>query len=196
MKRLITFGCSHTFGEGLQNPQEESWPFKLSKLFNLDLINLSEGGASNRLLQHKIFNFNFDSDDLVIILWTYADRYHFLTSQKDTSPLINAWSKHELAEKWYKYFHNEYNQKFDNQTIVNQVNLFLKEKNLKTYNMLVSNQYSYFYQKTNLSKLDINFENDYLLKYERSSDGWHMGSEGHEILARDIYKRITKKSLL
>lgn len=196
MKRLVTFGCSHTFGEGLLNPNNESWPKKLAELLNVELKNYGVGGASNRKIQHTILNSKLTKDDLVIILWTYADRYHFFEDKKNESPLINVWSKNIHSKYWYQYFHTEYNEKFDNQTIINQVNLYLKDKNIVTYNLLVSNEYKYYYDITDLKSLDLDFTKDYLNKYERSSDGWHMGSLGHESFGNDIYKRISEKTLL
>jgi len=196
LSRLITFGCSHTFGEGLDNPNKESWPVKLSKLLDKPLINKGIGGCSNRKIQHNVIQTDFNKDDIVIILWTYADRYHFFTDEKNEAPLINVWSKNKHSLNWYKYFHTEYNETFDNKTIVNQVNLYLKEKGIEPYNFLVSNEYQYYYDITNLKTIDIDFTHEYLNKYERSKDGWHMGSKGHKTLARDIYKRISEKVLL
>ena len=59
-----------------------------------------------------------------------------------------------------------------------------------------SNEYQYYYDITNLKTIDIDFTHEYLNKYERSKDGWHMGSKGHKTLARDIYKRISENVLL
>lgn len=79
--RLITFGCSFTFGTGLPDckegsatPSNQGWPAILSKKLNLDLVNVSASGASNFEILHNIINFDFQSSDTVIIMWTYFAR--------------------------------------------------------------------------------------------------------------------------
>jgi len=195
MSRLITLGCSHTICEGLENPSKDSWPSILSKKFNKKLINLAEKGGSNRTIQHNIYTFEFKQDDIVIILWTYPDRYHFFKDKNNHTGLINSWGKGR-SEIWFKDFHTEYNEKFDNQTIVNQVNLFLKDKNIKMYNILVSSDFKYYFDITDSNIIDIDFTKKYLEKYPRGIDGWHLGIDGNYNFAMDIYNNINKKELL
>ena len=45
MSRLITFGCSNTFGEGLHNAND-AWPVQLSNLLDIECINLGRSGNS------------------------------------------------------------------------------------------------------------------------------------------------------
>ncbi len=39
MNRLITFGCSLTYGSALENPND-AWPNQLASKWNLDLVNV------------------------------------------------------------------------------------------------------------------------------------------------------------
>lgn len=194
MSRLITLGCSHTLCEGVKT-KKETWPFILSKKFNKKLINLGESGGSNRTIQHSVYTFEFQQDDIVIILWTYPDRYHFFKDKDNHTGLINSWGKGR-SEVWFKDFHTTYNEKFDNQTIVNQVNLFLKNKNIKLYNLLVSSEFDYYFDITNSDTIGIDFTKDYLEKYPRGTDGWHMGDEGNYNFAMEIYHILDSKSIL
>ena len=148
MSRLITLGCSHTFGDGLKNPPIGSWPTVLSNKFDKELINLAESGGSNRTIQHKVYTFEFKEDDIVTILWTYPDRYHFFQDRYTNTGCINSWGTTDVANAWFKYFHTSYNERFDNQTIVNQVNLFLKNAGIKVYNLLVSPEFDYYFDIT------------------------------------------------
>ena len=50
--------------------------------------------------------------------------YDFFKDKNTHTGLINSWGTGR-SETWFKEFHTTYNEKFDNQTIVNQVNLFL-----------------------------------------------------------------------
>jgi len=195
MSRLITLGCSHTICEGLETPSKDSWPSILSKKLDKELINLAEAGGSNRTIQHNIYTFEFQKDDTVIILWTYSDRYHFFKNKNTHTGLINSWGTGR-SETWFKEFHTTYNEKFDNQTIVNQVNLFLKNKNIKLYNLLVSSEFDYYFDITDSVIVDIDFTKKYLKKYPRGIDGWHMGVEGNYNFAMDIYNNIITKELL
>ena len=195
MSRLITLGCSHTICEGLENPSDDSWPSILSNKFNKELINLAEAGGSNRTIQHNIYKFEFKKDDVVIILWTYPDRYHFFKDKNTHTGLINSWGT-DRSETWFREFHTNYNEKFDNQTIVNQVNLFLKNKSIKFYNLLVSSEFDYYFDITDSDIINIDFTKKYLEKYPRGIDGWHMGVEGNYNFGMDIYNNITKRELL
>lgn len=192
MSRLITLGCSHTYGEGVSNPSRESWPAVLSKKLDMELINLGRPGASNRVIQHNVCNFSFVEDDTVIILWTYPDRYHFFIDEENDTGLINIWGKGR-SEMWFKNFHTEYSERFDNKTIVNQVNLYLKDKGINTINLLVSSEFKYYFDMTDLNTFDIYFTEDYLAKYSRGEDKWHMGSEGNYDYAMSIYYHMKTK---
>ena len=195
MSRLITLGCSHTYCEGVSNPSSESWPSVLSNKLDKELINLGSPGASNRSIQHSIFYFSFKSDDTVIILWTYPDRYHFFLDKERDTGLINSWGKGR-SEIWFKDFHTEHSERFDNKTIVNQVNLYLKDKGINVINLLVSAKFNYYFDITNLITFDIDFTKDYLGKYPRGIDDWHMGTEGNYNYAMSIYNSMVPKPVI
>jgi hypothetical protein len=195
MSRLITLGCSHTYCEGVLNPSDESWPSVLSNKLDKELINLGSPGASNRSIQHNIINFTFELDDTVIILWTYPDRYHFFLDKERDTGLINIWGKGR-SEIWFKDFHTEYSEKFDNKTIVNQVNLFLKDKGINVLNLLVSSEFKYYFDITDLNTIDIDFTKEFLQKYPRGIDNWHMGVEGNYNYAMSIYNSMGTKPVI
>lgn len=90
IRRLITHGCSFTYGEELTDPALSSWPRLVADHFGLELINLAKPAYSNDLmlgdmLQTKL-NPNvgtpgermaWDYHDLVIIGWTSHIRMGF-----------------------------------------------------------------------------------------------------------------------
>lgn len=195
MSRLITLGCSHTYCEGVSNPSRESWPAVLSNKLDKELINLGSPGASNRSIQHNVFNFSFKLNDTVIIMWTYSDRYHFFRDKKRDTGLINIWGKGR-SEVWFKDFHTKYSERFDNKTIVNQVNLYLKDKGINAINLLVSSEFKYYFDITALTTFDIDFTKDYLQKYPRGIDKWHLGKMGNYNYAMNIYNNIITKPII
>ena len=91
--RLLAYGCSNTFGEGLDdiwhhdpslkygnnsgNPSRYAWPRELGKLMNFDEVhNHAEGGASNKKIWLNILQTNIDPiTDTVVVQWTFVDRY-------------------------------------------------------------------------------------------------------------------------
>jgi len=93
MKRLIVFGCSNTYGEGLldcgdasnnwagDEPSKLGWPNQLATMMGIStVINLGIGGASNKHISNSLLNkagddfFNPDTD-VVVFLWSYFNRH-------------------------------------------------------------------------------------------------------------------------
>lgn len=94
-KRLIAFGCSHTYGEALpdcwdkdknmhgKEPSKLSWPYVLQQNTKFtEVINLGWPGASNKRIAKKILDFEFEEGDTAIILWTRTAR-HTIYKNKD-----------------------------------------------------------------------------------------------------------------
>ena len=91
--RLLAYGCSNTFGEGLDDiwhhdpnhkfgfnkgePSRYAWPRELAKLMHFDtVLNLAEGGASNKKIWLNILQTPMDPiKDTVVVQWTFFDRY-------------------------------------------------------------------------------------------------------------------------
>jgi len=86
MSRLITFGCSYTYGEGLpdvkripiidqpSSPSKLGWASLLSQNLGLELVNMGYPGSSNTEILYNILTFDFKEDDTVIIMWTHPVR--------------------------------------------------------------------------------------------------------------------------
>jgi hypothetical protein len=88
--RIVAFGCSFTYGHGLPDcydvtinrsgfsASKLAWPQILANEMNADCINMSQPGASNKEILHTLLNFNFDASDVVIIMWSFIDRWCIL----------------------------------------------------------------------------------------------------------------------
>jgi len=85
MARLIAFGCSFTYGHGLEDcfiennrpgfePSKFAWPSELAKLLELDYVNSSEPGCSNQEMLRRILSTSYQKDDIVVVLWTHYSR--------------------------------------------------------------------------------------------------------------------------
>jgi len=87
IKRIVAFGDSCTRGEGLPDvPEAEytpdipwskySWPELLAAKLEVPCINQGQGAASNRLIAHYLWNFDIQPTDLVVVLWTFPERFY------------------------------------------------------------------------------------------------------------------------
>ena len=69
-KRLITHGCSFTYGEELSNPSASCWPRLIADSLDIELLNLAKPSYSNDGILEDISAIDLGPDDLVIICWT------------------------------------------------------------------------------------------------------------------------------
>ena len=76
-KRLITHGCSFTYGEELSDPSASSWPSLLADRLSLNLSNLAKPGYNNDGIIEDILELDLGMDDLVIVSWTSYIRIMF-----------------------------------------------------------------------------------------------------------------------
>ena len=79
MNRLVTFGCSLTYGSSIRR-SNDAWAQPTSNPKNLELINMGIPGASTKRIWWEILNFDFNKNDTVVVLWTHMDRWCILKS--------------------------------------------------------------------------------------------------------------------
>ena len=91
--RLVVFGCSYTYGEGLldcgdasnnwkgDKPSKLGWPNQLATMMGIDqVVNYGIGGQGNKRILHELFEketaglINPDTD-VVVILWSFFNRH-------------------------------------------------------------------------------------------------------------------------
>lgn len=108
MSRLITFGCSFTYGHGLidcfkdcTKPSNLGWAPKLATLLNRSLVNISSPGASNLEILYNILNFNFEKEDIVVIMWSLPLR-DLVFKKRLFDPRPFTPYKVLLNKPWYK----------------------------------------------------------------------------------------------
>ncbi len=95
MNRLVAFGCSNTYGEGLtdcwvdkngqptmkqkgshgQKPSKYAWPRLVSDDLGRKCVNFAVPGASNKHILDIILHTKYVKGDIVVVMWSYFDRY-------------------------------------------------------------------------------------------------------------------------
>ncbi len=153
--RLITFGCSITFGNGLKDcfdvklkcmgdePSHYAWPQLVANKLGLECVNLSMSGSSNKLILKRIQDFDFCKNDLVIIMWTYTNRYTifhndgFVEQGKEASfTSIGAWVEEKMSKAYYRFLYDTYDGCYDLYTRANYAKLYLDSLGIKNHHLL------------------------------------------------------------
>ncbi len=103
MRRLVTFGCSFTYGSGLKQ-RKRAWPYLVGETLLKDgtvyakkVINKGIPGASNLEILCEILTFDFHYNDVVVIMWSLPFRDLAFTKKKWEQ--IGLWSKGPHLDK-------------------------------------------------------------------------------------------------
>jgi hypothetical protein len=198
--RLIAFGCSITYGHGLQDcikdqyhpgdyPSKYAWPQLLSDKLNLECINCSSPGASNKEIAYRIQNFKFDRNDLVFVLWSYLERFCIVEEDKTITPL-GPWFDEKKSKVYFKHLHNNYDSLIDFYTRANWAKLYLDKINIKNYHLtLLFKKIAVMPNWNHVDFLPIDIER-IRSKYPKAQDNAHPGHESHESISTEIFKAI------
>lgn len=197
MSRLIVFGCSLAYGVGLPDcwpwsenepPSKFSWTQLTADAMNRHLVNKSISGASNKLIWNKIYNFKFKVDDIVIISWSFPDRYSVLRSP---------WKWHNLhhnqmdidtrSAAYYNELHSFYDSYAMSRLYVDHANRILKDMNLTVYHLIPDVQYSFMMNGIETVPLYMSMYED---DYPKALDNDHLGVEGQVAFATDLLNII------
>lgn len=198
INRIVTFGCSLTFGYYLEDcpkdsltPSKFSWPSVLAKKLNKPVLNLSEQGSSNKQIWKSIVDANLTEFDCVIVLWSHIERWCVFLSEEEKNK-IGPWNSlaNKRSNAFFKYFFNSYDMNIDMSMRSSYVQLYLDRLNIKHYQMISRPMYyPPKYKWNNVEYLPIDYG-----KIRNSnplaSDNKHPGREAHEIYANEIYKYI------
>lgn len=160
-KRVISFGDSFTRGDDLHDctsdkpftPWEEhtagaskfTWPALLADNLGIDYQSYAFGGCSNDTILRSILycleNKLINSDDLLLLNWTWVDRIDFFDNSQDEvyykkSPDCFWNTLHPMDDSkenhhhYYKNLHSEFYAKFNSLK-----NISLAQQLLKSYNI-------------------------------------------------------------
>ncbi len=209
MNRLLAFGCSLTYGTGLDdcwyknagdlNSSKLAWPSFLGKELSRKVCNFGICGGSNKHIWYTILNTKIKKSDLVITLWTTPDRYCFLKEDKTVQRLLpsdlnrRVGSNRRITEFYYKNLHSDYDSQIDTVCRINYINYYLKSKGIQNYNFIDTSCHSGgdegFINETKWNEVNIipvKFDN----KLGLALDKFHPSRHAQEKLSNDMLKFI------
>lgn len=199
-KRLITFGCSNTYGQGLSDcynditsPSKLAWPQLLADKLDYECINLSIPSASNVLILHSISNFNFKKSDLIIVLWSYPNRYTKLLSETKYDNSIFPWKLDKISKFFFKNIYNDYDATIKSLCYIIAAQQILINYDLEYYFCFCEH---YEFKKVN-SKLSSFIKpvftetwNSHRHNYPKALDNSHAGLEAQQNYSNMLYNSI------
>lgn len=208
--RLIAFGCSLTYGHGLpdcwdpveQQPLDKSssfaWPEVVAKKLNLTCINTSFPGASNKEILFKLQNFDFHSNDVVAIQWTFPDRSCIIPTADNI--FIGAMFDHSIyhriipgntdtVSKSFYFSYHDVDATIDSYTRIEHANLYLKSRGINAVHFLVDRRFvtDYNWFTTPLQTV---YMSDVRERHSCALDGQHPGELAHHEFGLEVAKKI------
>lgn len=195
--RLISFGCSLTYGHGLKDcviidnkitcpPSQFAWPKLVADQFNINCVNMSYPGSSNKKIWKAILDFDFQDNDIVFIHWSFPDR---TTIFKKTETIdIGPWDSNY---DYYQKIYDDNDALLNSKLLVDHANLFLKTKNVKVYNLIPDEDIKSILKLANHVNTHIPVYIKSLSEnYPKALDNLHPGEECHKAVAEEIYKYL------
>lgn len=208
--RLIAFGCSNTFGHGLNDcvrkvdhgpgphPSNDAWPAILARKMNIDvIINKAIPGASNKLICKTILDFEFREKDLTVIGWTYPQRSTIFTDKGDIINLCLSKTKRTIDKVYRTHLVHERNFAFDSFLQIGMAVNHLNQLGIRNSSIIANDSLDicrftaeFFDQPVTIPNiLDIDYRN-ILDRFGRAKDRFHPSEESHKKIAEEIYNKI------
>ncbi len=195
MSRLIVFGCSLAYGIGLPDcwpdiskPSKLCWPELIAQAMKRELVNKSIPGSSNKRIWYTISKFKFEPDDVVIISWSYPNRYSIIHTPWDIRNVSHNLKDDEASVAFYEHIHSFYDMHVMSKLFADDANRILTEKNIPVYNLTVEKHYRYL--TLSQHKIVPLYMSTYEESYPKALDNDHLGLDGHKAFAADFMDYI------
>ena len=110
IERIVASGCSFTYGQGLSNPEMESWPAQLANLLGAECVNLGMPGMGNEHVLSSIVDYfsenpHAKNNSLVLPCFSSYSRVEFWSRNKA--------SAHYETVKWTTIINSRQNIGFN-----------------------------------------------------------------------------------
>ncbi len=114
--RAYFVGCSHTYGDDLEDPINQAWPAILSRRLGYQFVNDAVPGGTNERILYRVIK-HIDQFDYFYIAWTYTSRFTRYRSDNNHDVNYNPGLRHSLygndhdfltyGRIHYALYHNE-----------------------------------------------------------------------------------------
>ena len=203
MSRLITFGCSYTYGAYLpdcikhlkdgsscQGPTASklAWPQLLGNRLGLEVHNMSTVGSSNLEILYHILNFKFKSDDIVVVMWTFPNRD--LIFKRCIKTIIKPFKqlKSTFNDKDSQQWMIDYNEKdavIKGWMYMQHAELYLKSKNILYLSYCTDTKILKEFKPTFVTLNTLHPLKSIII--DTGLDNMHPGIESHNSIANQMY---------
>ena len=211
---IQTFGDSFLFGSDLKDSDNnlkfsnKTWPALIAKELSLNYDCQARGGCGNHNISKNILNF-LNRSSLVVINWTWIDRFDYDDDTRGWQKTIRPGSDNEISKFFYKEIHTEEDDKFRSLSYIYSTHHYLKENNIPfiaTYmdHLLLDSTWNVssgiIKLQEMLRKELKTFPNDQtFLEWSRAngypeSKGWHPLEQAHEEAAK-LWLPIYEKAI-
>lgn len=197
-KRLVTFGCSLTYGYYLEDcvppddecPSNFAWPSVLANKLNLPLVNLSTPGASNKQIWKIVLDTQLYSDDLVIIHWSHFDRWCIIEEQFIKK--IGIWNikNDSFSKAFFRHMHSDYDMQIELNCRSDHIERYLTDLGITHYHLVTKEKNIKNITRWNSAKFLPIYINRIRKNFPTALDGSHPGTAAHQELADQIYRNI------
>ena len=204
MSRLLAFGCSNTYGQGLTDCYHSNgaissvhsnfaWPSVVANELGLTLSNQSDPGASNKQIWNQILSNDFNSTDTVIILWSYFDRWCVFHKDKSLTK-IGVWASNKITKQYYKNLHNDFDNGLDFWLRINHIYTFLENIGIQQYHLTCQNIKNLGPKepKWSTAKITPVYLFNIKQKYPKALDGKHPNEDAHREFGIQLINYIQK----
>lgn len=151
--KLVTFGCSRTYGSGLPDIYPDmgnmlgssyAWPVHFKNYMgSSELLNLAKPGIDNSHISRLVLEYsssNQGNDDFYIIQWTAPNRISFYNEITKSYDFLGPWSINDSdknkvlkAKNYYSTFHSELQSKINTLSLIYFIQLHLEKLNKKYF---------------------------------------------------------------
>jgi hypothetical protein len=200
MHRLVSFGCSYTYGHGLKDchiepdkfgpyPSQLAWPSLLSEKMCCTLVNTSSPGSSNIHILWKVLNFDFHNEDMCVVMWTHFGRIPFSRLYNDPTKIV--WDHYDNASSLQIAETEQENLVIRNFMLMHHAYLHLSQKGIK-HLFVIATKDSKIYQCPNALQTKSLFTDLTFPKIDVALDKRHPGPKSHAAMASLLYNKINE----
>jgi hypothetical protein len=208
VQRLITFGCSYTYGTALPDcknwmlgklhnlqPSNMGWASLLAQKLGLECVNESFPGASNSEIMYNVLKYNYKKHDTVVIMWTHYARdmlFNFSYKYPFFRDRLGPWAKTHQERKWAEYL-SEKDYAMKSWFHIHHADLYLQQQGVKYihYPATPKELDSYRLEFINVN----NYHSDGIEYVDKATDDMHPGIQSNRLLAEKMYRILDVRSI-